>query len=203
MDLGSVFQFAPFMLMVAVGVGILGFKFWQRSAARASWASVAERLGLAFDSSPSLTGSYRGRRVEVSTVYRGSGKSRHICTQVETTLAPYLNLGLKIYRQGLLQELGKLVGTQDIETGDAAFDAQFMIKGDDPDKVLRLLDADTRSALAAYDQHFRLNLDDMHISFEERGLITDERRLESVIREQARVCEILSRSFSNLSTSLY
>lgn len=58
--------------------------------------------------------------------------------------APFLNkdgLYFKISRQGFFDSIGKLFGMQDIEIGDPFFDEQFVIKGNNPEKI-KLLFAD-------------------------------------------------------------
>ena len=58
--------------------------------------------------------------------------------------APFVNkdrLYFKISRQGFFRSIGKVFGMQDIEIGDPFFDKQFVIKGNDPEKI-KLLFAD-------------------------------------------------------------
>lgn len=44
----------------------------------------------------------------------------------------------KIYRKGLFSDLGKLLGMQDISVGYSEFDEDFIIKGNDEEKLTRL-----------------------------------------------------------------
>ena len=56
--------------------------------------------------------------------------------------APFVNkdgLYFKISRQGFFSAIGKFFGMQDIEIGDPFFDEQFIIKGDNPEKIKLLL----------------------------------------------------------------
>lgn len=60
--------------------------------------------------------------------------------------APFVNKqGFRfcIYTQTLFSGVGKFLGMQDVEIGDSAFDAQFILKGNDEARVRALL-ADTR-----------------------------------------------------------
>jgi hypothetical protein len=55
--------------------------------------------------------------------------------------APYVNPGgfrFRVYRKGLFSELAKLLGMQDIEVGQPAFDEAFIIKGTDEGKLRQL-----------------------------------------------------------------
>ena len=60
--------------------------------------------------------------------------------------APYVNrdgLRFTIYRKGLFSGIGKLLGMRDVEIGYPQFDEDFVIKGDDEEK-LRALFADPK-----------------------------------------------------------
>ena len=67
--------------------------------------------------------------------------------------APYVNpegFRFTIYRKGILSELGKLFGMQDIEIGDPEFDEAFIIKGTDEARVQNLFaDAKLRELIRA------------------------------------------------------
>ena len=56
--------------------------------------------------------------------------------------APFINkdgLYFKITREGFFSSIGKFFGMQDIEIGDPFFDDQFIIKGNNPEKIKLLL----------------------------------------------------------------
>jgi hypothetical protein len=56
--------------------------------------------------------------------------------------APILNregLRFSIYPRTLFGSIGRLLGVQDIEVGDAEFDSEYLIKGSDEEKVKALL----------------------------------------------------------------
>ena len=48
------------------------------------------------------------------------------------------NLRLRVMRQGLIDNIGKLFGAQDIRIGDKVFDKKFMIKGNDEFKIQQI-----------------------------------------------------------------
>lgn len=79
-----------------------------------------------------------------------TGKSTITFTRMR---APYVNPGkfhFTIYRRGLLSNLGKKLGMQDVDIGDPAFDDAFIIKGNDENKLRRLLaDARLRELISA------------------------------------------------------
>jgi hypothetical protein len=56
--------------------------------------------------------------------------------------APYVNpdgFRFRIYRKGFFSELGKKLGMQDVEVGDAQFDEAFVIQGNEESKLRSLL----------------------------------------------------------------
>ena len=56
-------------------------------------------------------------------------------------------LYLKILPQDLVESIGKLLGSQDIEVGDKNFDRKFIIKGNDPEKTQLILANDSISQM--------------------------------------------------------
>ncbi|MCU0491002.1 MAG: DUF3137 domain-containing protein [Chloroflexaceae bacterium] len=110
--------------------------------------------------------------------------------------APYVNkdgLRFKVYRKGLFSDLGKLLGMQDIQTGDQSFDDAFIIKGNDEAQVRRLLhnprlrrliDAQPEISLSVEDddgwfgKHFPEGVDELR--FLAHGTITDLTRLKAL-----------------------
>lgn len=76
--------------------------------------------------------------ITLDTYTVSSGKSSTTYTRMR---APYVNkdgFKFKIYREGVFSELGKFLGMEDIEIGYPQFDANFIIKGNDKDKVKAL-----------------------------------------------------------------
>lgn len=76
--------------------------------------------------------------ITLDTYTVSSGKSSTTYTRMR---APYVNkdgFKFKIYREGIFSELGKFLGMEDIEIGYPEFDANFIIKGNNKDKVKAL-----------------------------------------------------------------
>ncbi len=76
-----------------------------------------------------------------------TGKSSTTYTRLR---APYVNADgfrFTVYREGLFTPLGKMLGMQDIEIGDPAFDQSFVLKGNDESKVRQFFADDTLKAL--------------------------------------------------------
>ena len=86
-----------------------------------------------------LTYKYGEWQILLDTYVVSTGQSSHTLTRMR---APFVNkdgLHFKISRQGFFRSIGKLFGMQDIEIGDPFFDEQFIIKGNNPEKIKLLL----------------------------------------------------------------
>lgn len=96
-----------------------------------------------FGGLPSLNGVYRKRSLRVYMFKRssGSGKNRRTTTYTAFTLevANPDALVFHIYEQGFFSTLLTKFGAQDIQIGDEAFDKEFMIKGNNEEKVRGML----------------------------------------------------------------
>ena len=76
-------------------------------------------------------------RAEATQVGR-SNDPNHL--QIDIRLAiPTLPEKIAVYRENTMSKLGKFFHTQDIEIGDAAFDAEFKVKGKTADAVRNYL----------------------------------------------------------------
>jgi hypothetical protein len=117
------------------------------------WAKLAAQVGGRFDEGGFFSGT---NKVEVNvgewvltldTFTRHHGKSHTTYTRLR---APYVNADgfrFTIYDAGLFTPLGKALGMQDIEIGDGAFDARFVLKGYDEQKVRQFFADDALKAL--------------------------------------------------------
>jgi len=110
--------------------------------------------------------------------------------------APYVNrdgFRFSIAPQGLVAEVGKLFGMQDIEIGDPEIDGRFVIKGNDEAKVRALFDAPRVRELVSAQPSISLKvLDDDgwfgpdfpdgvdELQFSVGGVITDIERLKKL-----------------------
>ncbi len=77
---------------------------------------------------------------------RGTSKDRQVFT-VMSVEVPGLPAGLAIYRENAFLKITKVFGAQDVATGDPEFDSAFVVKGKDPESVLRWLDDSRRRAI--------------------------------------------------------
>lgn len=78
-------------------------------------------------------------QILLDTYVVSTGTSSHTVTRMR---APFVNkddLYFKISREGFFSSIGKFFGMQDIEIGDPFFDKQFVIKGNNQEKIKLLL----------------------------------------------------------------
>ena len=108
------------------------------------WNQIATDIGGEF-----IEGGFWGKDVLVykrgewqillDTYVVSTGQSSHTCTRMR---APFVNrdgLYFSVSRKGFFSSIGKLFGMQDIEIGDPFFDEQFIIKGNNSEKIKSLL----------------------------------------------------------------
>ena len=107
------------------------------------WKKLSEEIRADFVDG----GFWKGSKVEakvkewtvtLDTFTVSTGKTVVVFTRMR---APFVNrdgLRFKIYRKGWLSDLGKALGMQDLETGFADFDDEFIIKGNNPQQIRQL-----------------------------------------------------------------
>jgi hypothetical protein len=126
----------------AVPVVVIGGIFaWAAHAHKqraAAWDGLAQKLGLTH-ANRQIYGLLDGVPVRLFTEVRGSGKNKQTYTVAAGLVLPGFDLGLAVYKHGFLSSVGAWMGMNDVTIGDGAFDAAFVIKGDEPHRVMALL----------------------------------------------------------------
>ena len=112
------------------------------------WSQIATDIGGEFTKRKGGKGVLLYRHGEwqilLSTyTVRTSGDSSTTDTQMRARFINKGGLYFRIYREGFFSSIGKFFGMQDIKIGDPFFDKQFVIKGNNPEKIKQLL-ADSR-----------------------------------------------------------
>lgn len=98
--------------------------------------------------------------ITLDTYTVSTGKTSATFTRLR---APYVNADgfrFKIYRKSIFTGLGKMLGMQDIEIGEAPFDDDFVIQATDEDKVRRLLSNPKLRSLMVAQPQFHLEVKD-------------------------------------------
>ena len=115
------------------------------------------------------------------------------CTRIK---APYVNRDsfyFRIYRQNVFHSIGKLAGLQDIEVGHQGFDKDFIIQGNDNQKLRSLFNNELIRDIISWQPmiDLKINVDDnwltdpfgegvSELSFEVNGIISDLQRLKDL-----------------------
>jgi hypothetical protein len=87
--------------------------------------------------------------LDTYTVTTNNGKttSSTTYTRMRVPFANKDNLIFSLYREGFFSAIGKFFGGQDIQIGDAFFDSQFIIKGNNANQIKKLLKDDELKSL--------------------------------------------------------
>lgn len=151
-------RFAAGFDLLAWGVGAIEARHaadpapWE-VAMRSSWPRVAAGWQLAFDpKGGKIDGQVQGRRVTAGpAILRGDGggATARLTTEVGVAVALPAGCKLSLSPQDGDGFFKRLFRGQDIEVGDAAFDAAFVVKGEPEPVVKALLGPATRHALGA------------------------------------------------------
>lgn len=129
------------------------------------WDELSSRIGAEFHD-----GGFFGKDkvvartkewiITLDTYTVSTGKSSVTYTRIR---APFVNkdgFRFKIYRTGLFSEIGKLFGMQDITVGFPNFDENFVIKGNNEDKVKALFSNENIRRLIELHPRFYLEVKD-------------------------------------------
>jgi hypothetical protein len=103
------------------------------------WRQLSSEIGAQYVESSFLKGS----KVQIHHGQWTITLDMFYCNKITYTRirAPYINkdrFQFTIYRKGFFSDLGKLLGMQDVEVGYPEFDEDFIIKGNDKQKLRAL-----------------------------------------------------------------
>lgn len=181
-------EFDFFWVIILVGALVsMGVRLGKRVQARSfrdSWVEAAERLGFAMTGTGyqglAMSGSEGPMRVNIHA-YRSSGKNAPTNTRYEIDL-PMLGLGLRLSSGSGWQGLLKAFGAQDVEIGDPAFDARFVVKAGNPDRARRYFTPQRVAALnALFAHHPGFVVTDDELLLETPGIATEVDEIVSTV----------------------
>ena len=133
-------------------------EIWQQFCAQTGSSYVPG----GFAKSDKIEATHGPWTVTLDTFVVSNGKTVVIFTRMR---APYVNpdgFHFTVYRKGIFTEMGKWFGMQDITVGYDEFDRDFVIKGNDEQKLRRLLSSQKiRDLISAQpDIHFSVKDDE-------------------------------------------
>lgn len=183
-----------FIVLIIVIVGFV-FSAHKSSQVKTAWNTAAGKLGLFYSEggmmqNHRMSGKIQGLPVTVETFTRGSGKNSQKYTRYRVHYDRSLVLGLRITKEGFFSGVGKALGAQDIETGDASFDNSLLIKGNSPIGVKQFLTRERRDWI----RHAFLEFDGVEVN--DRGIKIESRGQEDsaviLVRKVRRLVDVAS-----------
>jgi len=134
---------------------------------RGAWRQAAEALGLRFDDAESIedlqiVGRLGGHQVRLRVLPRQrDGQAAHHAAY-ELRFARRLEHGTTLHVEGLMYELGKLVGIRDAEVGDPQFDRNVHVKTADLEGLRQWLTVERRKRIRRFLMgHTEASIDDV------------------------------------------
>ena len=168
------------------------------SSKKEVWKQLSEEINANYIES----GQFKGSRIEyihnnwtiyLDTYTVSTGKSSITYTRMRV---PFINLKkfhFKVYRRGIVSNIGKALGMQDIEIGYDYFDNDYIIKGNDEvllrrffqnHKIRDLIERQSKMVLEIKDNEGKFgpkfNDNESELSFIVVGVIKDKDRLKSL-----------------------
>lgn len=164
------------VLFVGVVGGIIFHAYRSVQAVNRTWGDLGIGTGVtlkpaAMFSQPELHGEYRQRPIRLYTYNAGSQGNRITYTAVDLTVNNPTNSALEITPSNKVGNFfGKMLKAQDVEIGNAAFDARFAIKSNPPDFAMKIL-GDSRAQMGIMDISgvFRIELKDSTLEYSNAG----------------------------------
>ncbi len=165
------------VFFVAVVGGFLFSAYRSVQTTNRAWDDLGLRSGLtlkpaAMFSQPELNGEFRQRPIRLYTYNAGSRGNRITYTAVALTVNNPTNSMLEITPSGKVGDFfGKMIKAQDVEIGNPAFDARFVIKSNPPDFALKVLgEARVQMAIMDISGVFRIELEGSSLKYSKRDL---------------------------------
>ncbi len=149
------------------------------------WQSFAREVGgtyrLSEEGTSEVTGTYGKYPFLLKIIFiQAAPKVNLFLTHLEIVLDNRIGLKLKIYREGIIQKLTKLFGTQDIIFNDRAFDKKYIIEGSNEAQVKWLISPDIRARIIELGEMLMI-LDGNVLSYEQHGKIIDSKKLLMIL----------------------
>ena len=132
---------------------------------REVWSQLSEFIGADY-----VDGGFFGKNkvvvhvkewtITLDTYTVSTGKSSITYTRMR---APYINkdgLYFRIYKAGIFSDLGRLLGMQDIQIGFEEFDTDYVIKGNNAEKIRELFSKTSIRSLIELQPRFSLQIKD-------------------------------------------
>ena len=177
-----------------VGAPILDF-FERRSARAKTWPLVARQKGGEYRppeggffrrTKPAIYAELLGVVVKVTLHIEGTGNDRRTYTVARVPWLLGAGARLQVLRASVFGKMGRALGLQDVATGDAMFDDDFIVKSPTPELVPMLLGARVRRYLRALGDA-RLDCNPGRVNLTLPGEVTDVSRINLAMDAAAEI----------------
>ena len=191
------------LLVVVIAVALVTWMVCAHNTkVNRAWSSAAETMGISHRASGVFSfhlmeGVVAGFHVKVDTDKKSSSGSSG-GTSFRISFPASLQLGLSISPEiPWVSKLGKkYFGTQDVTTGDEAFDSIFVIKGNNPEEVLDFLTDQRRQQLVELQGRQKrydfIHVSDTEISLLSKHILTETTALVELVGDMTRIAFLLA-----------
>lgn len=158
---------------------------------RDAWSQLAGQLSEAgWDGQP-LRLQHDGHVVTLDLHAGLEGKASEVVTRLRVAFANPERFVFRVFRRSLGSDLASLFGAQDVEVGDPAFDRNFVLRSNDPDRLRRIFEdpglgarlqasavrlVEIRDDEGWFGEEFPEGIDELYVEAE--GRVTEPERLE-------------------------
>lgn len=192
--------FASLMLLAVVVMALIFIPLSMLRSAHAdeAWTTAAKTMQLHFQEG----GLFQSRKisgrsgqfdvvVDTYTVRHGQhGSTTYTRFQVGY---PSLGLSLELKEEGFWSGVGKLLGSQDITTGDPQFDQWMLVKGSRPERVREFLAPARRMRIYRFFRSYTgATIDDHKIGWRCTGVVLESDRLVNTVQAMIRIASHLT-----------
>jgi hypothetical protein len=200
------------------GSATLVFKLERRFRRRieSAWSETARLAGGRFE--PAVRRSFfRRQRARVVASFEpgievvvdhhvvSTGKNEAHFTRVRAGAPGAGDLDLRLRRENALTHVGKALGLGDIELGDAAFDARYLVRASDVWMTRAWIDDATRARFMAAPPEYDAHLEDGQVTVKRHGLEMQAEQLLAAMRATASLATggiTLARRWRELAATL-
>jgi len=162
-----------------------------------AWHAYASSRGLGFVPRSGSWYNARAARIagtidqiafEIDTYVVQRNKSSVTYTRVKARAIDPIPSNIRVSTAHLFSELGRALGFQDVPTGDAVFDAKYVVKADRDEDARALLDAPTRRTLLEFPHSVRFEYRAGEVELHWVGYETHAHVLDAACRIVAAAC---------------
>lgn len=143
----------------------MGIRQWFGPSKAEIWRQLSEAIGATYVESRFLKGdrveaTHKEWVVTLDTFVVPAGKAYIPCTRMRAAFVNPSGFRFSVYRTSIFSGIAKVLGMQDIEVGDDAFDRDFIVKGSDESRVRTLLASVRLRELLASQPEIHLSVKD-------------------------------------------